>query len=322
MARFRTLLTAALLLPILLTGTALAADRAIRLTHDGLQRIAWIVDGRPSAVAPAPLVLALHGYRKPEEAQALRDDPSDLAWDRLADLAREHGFVALFPAAYRGQWSLVPGLKHAKKGDGAPIDDVGFLFGLVASLVADGTADPTRLYITGISDGAIMTHRLICRDDAPFAAAAALIGTAHETHIGDCTPPYSPAVMQVHGDNDQVLPYEGWIFRSGREVSVAEVMDHWRRRHGCTGQKAARLDDIDPDDGSTVLRLEWTGCATDPNVLLFKVKGGGHRVPGLDAEQSDDPRYRVNRDLDTMGEVWRFVSQVRRPRSVDHAPRQ
>lgn len=313
MIQFWTGLIAALLLAGLTVGASQAEDRTIRVTHDGLNRIAWLVDGRASAEAPAPLVVALHGYRKPEEARALRDDPAELAWHRLPDLAREHGFIALFPAAYRGQWSLVPGLKHAGKDDGSPLDDVGFLFGLVASLVADGIADPTRLYITGISDGAIMTHRLICRSDAPFAAAAALIGTAHEDHIGDCTPPYSPAVMQVHGDNDQVLPYEGWIFKLGREVSVAEVMDHWRRRHGCTGQKGTRLDDIDPDDGSTILRLEWTGCSTDPNVLLFKVKGGGHRVPALDAEQSDNPKYKVNRDLDTMEEVWRFVSQVRRP---------
>lgn len=312
MTRFWMVLIAALLLAGFTARASQGEDRAIRVTHDGLDRIAWLVDGRASAEAPAPLVVALHGYRKPEAAQALRDDPTELAWPRLPDLARDHGFVAVFPAAYRGQWSLVPGLKHGGKDDGTPLDDVGFLFGLVADLVANDTADPRRLYVTGISDGAIMTHRLICMDEAPFAAAAALIGTAHESHIGDCDPPYSPAVMQVHGDNDQVLPYDGWIFRIGREVSVAEVMDHWRRRHGCTGQKGERLDDIDPDDGSTVLKLEWTGCSRNPNVLLYKIKGGGHDVPALDARESDDPKRKVNRDLDTMAEVWRFVSQVQR----------
>lgn len=289
-----------------------AQDRAIRMNHGDLSRIAWLVDGRPDSASPAPLIMAIHGYRKPEEAQALRRDPKGLAWDRLVPLARDHGFVAIFPAAYRGQRSLVTGLRNATYQDGSPIDDVGFLFGLVADLVANGTADPRRLYVTGISDGAIMTHRLICMDEAPFAAAAALIGTAHENHIGDCAPPYSPAVMQVHGDNDQVLPYDGWIFRIGREVSVPEVMDHWRRQHGCTGQKGERLDDIDPNDGSTVLKLEWTGCTRDPNVLLYKIKGGGHDVPALDALVNDDPKRNVNRDLDTMAEVWRFVSQVQR----------
>lgn len=312
MAGLRILPVIVVLVVLLGLNPLRAEDLVIRMIHGDLQRVAWLVDGRSDTKSPAPLIMAIHGYRKPEEAQALRRDPKGLAWDRLVPLARDHGFVAIFPAAYRGQWSLVPGLRSATREDGNPIDDVGFLFGLVADLVANGTADPRRLYVTGISDGAIMTHRLICMDEAPFAAAAALIGTAHESHIGDYDPPYSPAVMQVHGDNDQVLPYDGWIFRIGREVSVAEVMDHWRRRHGCTGQKGERLDDIDPNDGSTVLKLEWTGCSRDPNVVLYKIKGGGHDIPALDAPVSDDPKRMVNRDLDTMAEVWRFLSRVQR----------
>lgn len=96
-------------------------------------------------------------------------------------------------------------------------------------------------------------------------------------------------------------------------VSVAEVMDHWRRQRGCTVQRGERLEDVDRDDGSTVLRLDWTGCVTEPNVRLFKIKGGGHRVPALGAEQSDEPKWRVIRDLDTMAELWAFVSTARRP---------
>ncbi len=276
-------------------------------------RLAWVVDGRVDKTRPGPLVLALHGYRKPPEVEVRWQTPEDLAWPRLAALAEAEGFVAVFPSAYRGQWNLVPGLMETTLENGQQVDDESYLLGLVAALVSEGLADPERLYLVGISDGAIMTHRLICLRDTPFAAAAALIGTAHERHIADCSPEQPPALLQVHGDNDQVLPYDGWIFRTGREVSVPEVMEHWRRLHGCRGQKGERLPDIDPDDGSSVLLLEWTGCADEPNVRLFKIKGGGHRVPALDAEQSDEPKWRVNRDLDTMVEAWRFLSAAWRP---------
>lgn len=309
---YRTSISAALVSLMLATGSVAAGEPWI-VEHDGLNRTVWVMDGRSDNAVPAPLVLALHGYRKPEDAQFLRETPAELSWPRLEALAGEHGFVAIFPAAYRGRWSLAPGLTNDKHDDGTPIDDVGFLLHLVSTLVHDGIADPTRLYLTGISDGAIMTHRLICRSDAPFAAAAALIGTAHEDHISDCRPPFVPALMQLHGDQDPVLPYDGWIFKIGREVSVPEVMDHWRRLHGCTAQKGEYLDDVDPDDGSTVLRMEWTGCTRDPNVLLFKIKGGGHSVPAMDVPQRSDPKRRINRDIDTMAEVWRFVSQARRP---------
>jgi len=129
----------------------------------------------------------------------------------------------------------VPGLDNSQRNDGSEIDDVAFLLDVIADYVANGDADPRRIYVTGISDGAIMVHRLICLTDTPFAVAAALIGAAHEDHISNCEPDQPPAVMQVHGDNDRVLHYEGWIFSIGREVSVAEVMDHWRRLYGCTG---------------------------------------------------------------------------------------
>ncbi|MEM7178536.1 MAG: hypothetical protein AAF503_12620 [Pseudomonadota bacterium] len=304
-----------LMIPLLFSATAhLQAQDAYPLTtrFDGLDRIAWVVDARPDPGKAAPLILALHGYRPPERAETLRADPAHLAWPRLTQVARENGAMVVFPAAYRGQWSLVPGLKNTRREDGTEIDDQAFLIDLVRSFVEAGVADPDRLYLTGISDGAIMTHRLVCARDTPFAAAAALIGTAHETHIADCTPQRPPAILQVHGDNDQVLPYEGWIFKTGREVSVAEVMDHWRRLHGCTGQRGERLDDTDPDDGSTVLRLDWTGCRSEPTARLFKIKGGGHDVPALDAEQRTPPKQLINRDLDTFAEVWRFFDAAKR----------
>ncbi|MGI9500720.1 MAG: alpha/beta hydrolase family esterase, partial [Geminicoccaceae bacterium] len=280
--------------------------------HEGLERVLWVVDDRADITRTAPLILALHGYREPEQAEELRRKPKKLGWQRLEALARKEGIIAVFPAAYRGQWSLVPGLEKSKRDDGTDIDDASFLLDVVADYVRTDGADPRRIYVTGISDGAIMAHRLVCLRETPFAAAAALIGTAHEDHISNCDPEEPPAIMQVHGDNDRVLPYEGWIFETGREVSVAEVMDHWRRLHGCTGQRGERLDDVDPNDGSTVVRFDWTGCKTEPNVRLFKIKGGGHDVPALDAQQREASKQKINRDLDTIGEVWRFFSAAER----------
>lgn len=294
-------------------SSAAGDGTAMAVVHGGLERIAWVYDGRADHTRPAPLVLALHGYREPKQALAYSAAPETLGWPRLEALAKEENFVVVFPAAYRGQWNLVPGLDNTKGDDEEPVDDVGFLLGLITAMEDDEVADTNRLYVTGISDGAIMTHRLICLPDTPFAAAAALIGTAHEDHIADCAPSPPPAVLQVHGDNDQVLPYEGWIYETGREVSVAEVMDHWRRLHGCTGQSGEYLEDTDPDDGSTVARLDWTGCVDEPNVRLFKIKGGGHRVPALDAPQSDDPKRKINRDIDTMAEAWHFMSAAQKP---------
>ncbi|MEL7254614.1 MAG: hypothetical protein AAGL23_10605 [Pseudomonadota bacterium] len=283
---------------------SLAAEPLV-IRHDGLDRVAWLDDARADRSAPAPLVIALHGYRRPSEAAALRDDPARLAWPGLANLGAQHGFVTLYPAAYRGQWSLFDGLSNAQKDGGAPIDDEGFLLSLVADFVANGTVDSSALYITGISDGAIMTYRMICLAQTPFAAAAPLIGTAFAAHLEDCTPKVPPALMHVHGTDDRVLPYDGWIFDSGREVSVPEVTEHFRNLHGCTGQERQMLENLDPDDGSRVEEMTWTGCAHSGAVVRYKVIGGGHDVPRPNAVPPIDDQ-KINRDLNTMSVMWAF----------------
>ncbi|MEM7733094.1 MAG: PHB depolymerase family esterase [Pseudomonadota bacterium] len=293
-----------LALGVAVWGAAVTAEPRI-FTHDGLDRLVWMDDARSDTSSPAPLVIALHGYRRPTDADALRNDPARLAWPDLQALGKQYGFVTLYPAAYRGQWSLFDGLSHAQKDDGTPIDDEDFLLSLVSQLVSNGTADPAAIYLTGISDGAIMTYRMICLSQTPFAAAVPLIGTAFAAHLADCVPKTPPALMHVHGTLDRVLPYDGWIFASGREVSVPEVTEHFRQLHGCTGQDRQMLENLDPDDGSRVEEMTWTGCTRDGTVLRYKVIGGGHDVPSPDADQPTAGQ-KINRDLDTMSVMWTF----------------
>lgn len=264
-----------------MTSPALAQEkRALRPVHDGAERLVWMVDGRADRDNPAPLLLALHGYRNADRARRQRETPEKLGWKRLEELARQDGFIVLFPHAYLGQWNLFDGLENTTRPEGQAIDDERFLLDLVAEFVAGGKANPKRLHITGISDEAIMTYRLICLEDTPFAAAAPLIGTPSQAYLADCTPAAPPALLHLHGTDDKVLPYEGWIFPNGREVSVPEVMDHWRRLHDCTGQSGRLLEDIDPDDGSTVGEMIWTGCNSPDPVKRYKIIKWRPQRPG------------------------------------------
>ena len=290
-----------------------AHAEALVISHGGVDRLVWVEDGRKETDALAPLVLAIHGFRSTQDAATLYAAPEGLAWPRLAPLTGRDGAIALYPAAYQGQWALFDGLPNTTTPDGTAIDDEAFLLSLIARFVENGAADPNRIYITGISDGAIMTYRLICLDKTPFAAAAPLIGSAYGAHLENCTPQHPPALLHVHGTDDRVLPYDGWIFPSGREVSVPEVMEHWRRLHGCTGQEGQMLENLDPEDGSTVGEMTWTGCTRDGAVKRYKVIGGGHDVPDPDAKQPTGDRRLINRDLDTFGVMWAFFQANPRP---------
>ena len=117
---------------------------------------------RPAAASRAPLVIVLHGNGGTGRQVAFHT-----GWDKLA---QAEGFAAAFPDAKNGAWEFGTAVA------GAPNNpDLRFLNKLVATLVTDGTANPRRVYITGVSRGGAMTYAMVCGKGQPFAAAAPII---------------------------------------------------------------------------------------------------------------------------------------------------
>ena len=95
------------------------AGEARTLEHQGVPRHYYLHNAGAAAAAPAPLVVSLHGFRRPEKALAARDDPSDTAWEALDRVADREGFVVAYPHAWLGRWNLFEGLESTVLGDGA-----------------------------------------------------------------------------------------------------------------------------------------------------------------------------------------------------------
>ena len=185
--RWPTGIAAALLIAFALTACAVdmpapppPAGEARTLEHQGVARHYYLHNAEAAAAAPAPLVVRLHGYRGPEQALAEREDLSGIAWPALDRVASRDGFVVAYPHAWLGQWSLFEGVENAALEDGRAVDDVGFIASMIERLVDEGLADPGRVYLTGFSDGAIMSYRLLCTGGAPFAAAAPVAGNMYQ----------------------------------------------------------------------------------------------------------------------------------------------
>lgn len=127
-----------------------------------------------------PLVVHIHGFRKRDKAIADRESLESIGWSALERHALDKKFLVASPAAIWGQWNLAPSLRNTALPDGRPVDDTGFIFAIVRELIQTGRADAARIYLTGISDGAIMSYGLLCHPDSPFAAAVPVIGTMTE----------------------------------------------------------------------------------------------------------------------------------------------
>jgi len=136
----------------------------------------------------------------------------------LPELAAEHKFILVFPAASTQlvsgnlvkAWALAP--EHI------PVD-LAFFDALLAKLQTQYRIDSNAIFITGMSNGAYFAH-VVGRERSEVIAAVA----AHSGELGlgptrpHCHGP-EISVMIIHGDADPVFPVE--LARHARDVYEA-----------------------------------------------------------------------------------------------------
>lgn len=253
-------------------GTARAAD---------LQRID-LPDGRyylvavPRGVRNPPLVVGLHGGG---------GNPAQFARaSGLADAALARGFAVVLPAGTAGRangrllvWNGFYCCGHAPA-DG--VDDLGFLDRVITDATTRFGLDPARVFMTGMSNGGIMTETYAALRPRVLRAAASVAGPFDALHI---VPKGPVPVLHMHGTADDHVPYDGGkgekSYVQTDFASVADVTEAFRRaaRVPLTPTRAV-LDAA--DDGMSTERITWAGPGGRPQVVLYTIEGGGHVWPG------------------------------------------
>lgn len=242
-----------------------------------------------------PLLIFLHGLGSSGQA----------AFDglRLAELgARERVFVIAPDGSIdsRGRrfWNAHPACCDF---DHRGIDDVARIAQLLELWMARHDVDPSRLYVMGHSNGGFMTQRLACALGDRIAGAASLAGAAPAAGM-ECTPTKALTLLEVHGDADPIVRYEGGsVFDTvflPRFGSAQQGLSDWAKRFGCTGPANSGPDlDLDPGLPGAETRVQsFAGCPGG-SVALWTVHGGTHSV-GTDPE--------------SVARIWRFLSAPRK----------
>jgi polyhydroxybutyrate depolymerase len=300
---------------LLCAGAAHAASRQdATVSAAGLQRQYVLVTPDVLPAGPHPLVIVLHGHLG-TAANAMGDGarPSPLsAWVDIAD--REHLLVA-----------ALQGLKGADGHTGwhdcrtdatenPQVDDVAFVRAVIDGLVRSGRADPRRVYVMGMSNGAMMALRLALELRPAPAAVAAVSGTM--AMYSACPQAAAPvSVLLLDGTDDPIVPYAGGKVgvknhKTGVVTGVAAARDYWLKADGLAGTPAvaAELPHRLAADPTRARRETW-GPASGPQVEVLGIEGGGHVEPSL--------RYhygllygslvgRQNQDLESAEEAWSF----------------
>lgn len=274
------------------------------LAHDGLSR-SWVAYIPESESAHPALVVVLHGSNG-DAGDALR-----LTHYRFNELAERHGFIVVYPNGWKRYWN------GCRASAGYPsnredIDDVGFVRELVGQMEEAHGVDPSRVFITGISNGGHMTYRMGLEAPDEVAAIAPLVASLPVESNLDCEPRGEPVpTLIMNGTEDPINPYEGGLVRVFDDVSRGHVVSslasarYWARVAGYEGPGVQeRWPDRDPEDGTTVISTSWNAAGHVP-VVLVTIEGGGHTIPH---PRNRMPRIlgKVSRDIDAAEVIWNF----------------
>ena len=194
MIRPRT--TAAYLFVLTLIGVTTAFRAAAErqtLVHAALTRryLVRAPGGLTRTSAPIPLVIVLHGGGgNAENAEQMTGFTRKVEPERVLVVYPEGiGRFKTRPL----NWNVGHCCGHALE---KRVDDVGFISALIDKLSARYPVDPARIYVTGMSNGAMMSHRIGSELSPRIAAIAPVVGALFGD---DAPPPRAVSALMING---------------------------------------------------------------------------------------------------------------------------
>ncbi len=236
------------------------------------------VPAAPPPVAGWPVVLAFHGGQSHPEMMR--------RFSGLDILAASGRAIVVYPAGTGSREGLLTwnGGNCCGEARDQDSDDVAFARGLIAGVSARHAVDPRRIHATGMSNGAMMAHRVAAELADTIASIAPVAGPLA---LADVAPVRPVSVLQFHGTLDQFTPLEGGVGRrsvtrvSHRSV-VAGLLD-WVRANGCPAEPIRESIPC-PDAALAIERFTWGPGAAGSEVVFYRIEGGGHVWPGREPD--------------------------------------
>ncbi len=287
----KRLIAALVVLMIVIAGLhwrramAASGDQSATIDVGGRTR-SYIVHTPPNynGQARLPLVIVLHG--------AVQGDANAEHMSGMSALADKKTFLAVYPegTGRAPTWNAGNCCGYALQNN---VDDIGFLRALIAKLDKDYRIDPKRIYVTGISNGAMMSYRAACEMADVVAAVAPVEGAQNVT----CRPSAPVSVIVFHGTADRLVPFNGGstpyqIGPHRTDTSVAEAVAFWVKQDGCAPTPKH-------EESNEVYIDTYSGCKDGTGIALYAIQGGHHLWPGTSISRVDLPATEV---------MWKFFA--------------
>lgn len=275
-------------------------DPPTTTTFGGDRPVELVVPKRYDHAVPTPLVVLLHGFAAAAYLES--------AYVGLEAIADEKTFLYVAPeglldADGRRYWN---GTDACCDFYDSGVDDKGYIVDLVDEIASEYNVDPDRVHLFGHSNGGFLAYRIGCEAPQRFASIVSLAGLSFRDGAR-CDPATALSVLQIHGTDDQIIPYEGGARPEvGRpHPSAPESTAAWAGYVGC-GASRTEMERIDIDTsirGEETIREKHEGCPEGIDVELWTVEDGGH-IPTIDISDHGESFNR---------RVWDFMR--RHPRN-------
>ena len=283
------------------TPISAPGDYRFSLVHNGLKRD-YLVHV-PNSYRPgraAPMLMALHGGGGTSDFQA------DDAKYKLISKSEQAGFIAVFPNGHSRLPSGILATWNAGACCGAAVkdkvDDVGFLREVILRVGRQASIDKRRVFVTGMSNGGLMSYRMACEASDLVRAIAPVAGTDNTIA---CTPARPVPVIHFHAaDDDHVLFNGGSGKKALTETNFAAVP--------MSIAKWVAIDRADPK-AKRVVSVSGAHCDLYPAkpggvpVELCVTDSGGHSWPGGGTQQG---RKQPSQAISANDLMWQFFSSL------------
>lgn len=231
----------------------------------------------------------------------------------LRECAEARGYIVAYPEGVDNFWNDGRGGTHSRAARD-DLDDVAFLSAMVDAIAARHDVNMERVFLLGVSNGAMMAMRFACEQGDRVAGVAAFNAGLPEPLREVCARAAGVPLMLVSGTADPIFPYAGGEVRvfgqnRGMMLGVEETAALWARANQCTNPpEQSELPDPNPAD-DIITRIRHFDFCLGGEVLLYEMDGAGHTIPGLDAAPFESFSGATSFDFDGIGLALEFFQR-------------
>lgn len=198
---------------------------------------------------------------------------------------------------------------------GSKGDDLTFLKQLNSKLSSELKIGPALHFLTGTSNGALMTFTYAFHFPETLKAIAVSSGNLPQfPESGSCSEGSSLPIpiLLTHGTSDPAMPFNGGCVvnlggacNRGKVVSQSETLNYWLTRNKLTKVTPTITQiNLNDNDAGKVEKLVYSG---DKKLIYYILRDAGHAVASKTVFLNSSTASGIqNRDIEFAEEVWSF----------------